>query len=251
MDRRTGRRRALQSLVALALAPASGRALDGADAAPTRQFGVVGSFCAPQDTARNGFPGTQIAPSWVLTAAHVAPAAGRRYVNDFGDALVAETVGLARGAPTQPPFDGALRDDLVLVRLAAAIPTPYLPRLMDDEAFLRRRANSDFTLVSNNPRLQARRVGYGALRAVTRRSGFDFLIIASRRVQLAGGDSGSALFLGHLARADGDSVLVGVASARSTDQDGASIAVYTRVGVHRGALDAAVGAAGEQLTWKV
>jgi hypothetical protein len=44
-------------------------ALDGGQVAEAKQFEIVGTIAAPK---RQGFPAAQIAPSWVLTAAHSA-----------------------------------------------------------------------------------------------------------------------------------------------------------------------------------
>jgi len=246
---RIARRRTLQQIAGWLLLPAAAGALEGPAALATRKFGLVGTLADAQDAQQRGFPATQIAPSWIITAAHVPLDLGRRFAHDFGWALAAAVSRLSTTAPTQAPFDGAVRDDLALIRLATPILTPYLPRLMDDGILQRQPAGGDLTMVSNNPGLRDRRSGFAGLRAFTRRQGYDFLIVGPRGLQLASGDSGSPLFLGHLTDTDADSVLVGVASARSTDQAGRDIAVYSRLGPHRAALDALVGESGERLRW--
>lgn len=249
MDCHRPRRRTLLHLAASLLAPATAHALEGLAAIETKRFGIVGTMSDGNDYRIGGFPATQIAPSWAITAGHVAPAVGKRYVDDYGQAKIVGVTRLTTTAPTEPPFGGALRDDLALLRLAEPIAAPYLPRLIDDARLQQRHADIEFTLVSNNPGLHARRTGHGSLRVLTRRRGYDYLIVGSRDLQLVPGDSGSALFLGHLADSDAWSILAGVASARTTDTAGQHLAVYARIGAHRSALDALVGESGQRLNW--
>jgi hypothetical protein len=246
---RAARRRTLQQLSILLCAAPAARALEGLAAVATRRFGIVGTMTESHDGAAGGFPATQIAPSWVITAAHVAPPIGRRFVDDFGAAPIGAVTRLSTAAPTQPPFDGALRDDLALLRLVTPIAAPYFPRLIEDPGLERQRAGVVLTLVSNNPGLAQRRTGQGMLRTLTRRRGYDFMVVVPRGLRLVGGDSGSPLFLGRLADSNGRSILLGVASARSTDPAGLDIGVYSRIGAHRPALDALVGESGERLIW--
>jgi len=243
----------------LALAPlfAQGTsALEGGAKAPHGHFGIVGSFALNRAGLGTGFSGVQIAPKWVLTAAHAAPPPGAIFVDDCGMSGVAEVLTFPFKVPTQTPLAGALRDDLALVRLAAAVECPYFPRLADDTALpapgvLPSGAYSviQTTLVSNNPSMTARRFGHAQFLGLFRVPGYDLLLIASDKVALVVGDSGSPVFLGHLSDTDQESVLAGVASAQGKGIGDRALGIYTRVGPYRALLDGAVEATGEKLRW--
>jgi hypothetical protein len=225
-------------------------ALEGGQAAAPLHFGVVGSIAPSRNAIGYGFPGVQIAPMWVLTAAHVAPPAGAIFANDYGMSGVSEVLILSTRAPTVSPVPGALRDDLALVRLASSILSPYFPRLADEDylphgPWLINQA----TLVSNNPSLKRRRYGVAAIELTPPVPGYSFALSVTDSVRIVSGDSGSPMFLGRLSDTDAFSILVGIASAQTSMPSGRHLGVYTRVGPYRELLDQAVQASGERLRW--
>jgi len=235
--------------ITLASFARSADALDGRAAFATIRFGVVGTVSSGAPSG-GGFSATQIAPSWAVTAAHIAPAVGLSFRNDFGNSTVAEILSFPTRAPTDSPLPGALRDDLVLVRLAAPIHALYLPQLADDATFLSRASPGlALTLVSNNPDAAHRRYGAAELAGVFNRIGYPLVVSIGKQLDVVRGDSGSALFLGRIKDANASSVLIGVASAQGSTAQGQSFGVYTRIGAYRAALDAAVAASGETLNW--
>lgn len=236
----------LAACLGLLLHAASALALDGGRAVP-RRFGVVGAISPAAGRIGYGFPAVQVAPHWVLTAAHVAPARGSVFANDYGHSVVADTVSLEHRVPSVSPLPGGLRDDLTLVRLAVAIHSPYFPQLADENLLPRRVGMA--TLVSNNPGLPNRQAGVAPIETTAPVPGYSFAVAASPQLGLAEGDSGSALFLGSLSDADASSVLVGIASAHAATRAGAHVSVYSRVGAYRALLDQAVEASGEALRW--
>lgn len=225
-------------------------ALEGFGVWSTPNFGIVGTFSKASSPAAQGFSGIQIAPSWIVTAAHVAPTVDSFFTNHYGAAAVAGIVRAQTTAPSDSPLPGAPRDDLALVRLTSPIAAPYLPRLLDDEMLMHRRANPDAcTLVSNNPGLSHRYAGFARVQALIRREGYEFVLAEGDGVNLVSGDSGSAMFLGFLRHASVEAVLFGVASARTVDKKGQNIGVYARVGAHRKMMDEAMAGSGQRLSW--
>lgn len=256
----TGPRRRVHWLATLILLAAqfeqTAAALEAGSKSLPKHFGVVGSFALTRAALGSGFTGVQVAPRWVVTAAHAAPPVGAIFVDDFGLSGVAEVLTFPFKVPTQTPLPGALRDDLALVRLAAPISSPYFPRLADDAALPRQgalmaAAYSQFqaTLVSNNPSMAARRFGLARFVGLLRAPGYDLLLVGSGEVGVVAGDSGSPVFLGRLNDTDRESVLAGVATAQGKGISGASLGIYTRVGPYRDLLNAAVEASGEELRW--
>ena len=234
---------------AIALGPTC-LALEGGQPASPRHFGVVGSIAPSRSAIGSGFTAIQIAPKWVLTAAHVAPQPGAIFVNDYGMSGVSEVLLFSNRVPTVSPVPGALRDDLVLLRLASPISSPYFPQLAD-EATLRhgRWQVGVATLVSNNPTLKSRRFGAAAIELTSSVPGYSFALSIAPDVRIVVGDSGSAMFLGRLSDTDASSVLIGIASAQASSPTGQQVGVYTRVGAYRELLDQAVQASGEHLSW--
>ncbi len=225
-------------------------ALEGGQAAAPHHFGVIGAIAASRSQIGHGFPAVQIAPHWVLTAAHVAPAKGAIFADDCGISGVAEVRTFEHRVPTQSPVPGAPRDDIALVRLSAAIHCPYYPRLAGEELLPRPpRAAGMATLVSGNPDLAHRRFGFATVEVTPPVPGFNFALALSQDVGMVSGDSGSALFVGRLTDANGDSILLGIASAESSSPNGRHLGVYTRIGAYRSLLDEAVQASGEDLNW--
>jgi len=225
-------------------------ALEGGQPAAPHHFGVVGSIARDRTVIGVGFSGVQIAPMWVLTAAHVAPPAGAIFANDYGMSGITEVQTFPTRAPTVSPVPGALRDDLALVHLASPIHSPYFPRLAD-EGYLpyTHWMSSVATLVSNNPSLSRRRYGASPVQLTPRVPGYDFALSIANDVRIIGGDSGSPMFAGRLTDTDGSSVLLGVATSQVSISSGQHIGVYTRVGAYRELLDRAVQASGEHLRW--
>jgi hypothetical protein len=238
------------TFIAFGLAARTAAALDGGQSAAPRHFGVVGSIASSRASIGQGFSAVQIAPRWVLTASHVAPQPGAIFADDFGISGVAEVLPLATRAPTVSPIPGAMRDDLVLVRLAAPIQCPYYPQLADEALLPHGPWLAGFaTLVSNNPALNHRRFGASAIELTGRIPGYSFAVSVSDTLRLVSGDSGSAMFLGRLSDTDASSVLLGIASSQLASTSGAHMGVYTRVGAYRPLLDQAVFISGEHLRW--
>ena len=252
---REGMFRAL-AIVGCALCAQTALALEGGEKSPHGHFRVVGSFALDRSSIGSGFSGVQIAPKWVLTAAHAAPPVGAIFVDDCGMAGVAEVLTFPMKVPAQTPLPGALHDDLALVRLAAPVPCPYFPRLAEDSALpppgifvAIGQSGGGATLVSNSPSMAAQRFGFARVEGVFRAPGYDFVVVASKEVALIAGDSGSPLFLGRVADTDRESVVAGVATGQTRNGAGLALGVYTRVGPYRPLLDTAVEASGERLRW--
>jgi len=230
------------------------RALEGGLPAPPGHFGLVGTIAVPGSKIGQGFSAIQIAPTWALTAAHVAPPVGAIFANDYGMSGVSEVLTFATQVPTVSPIPGAIRDDIALLHLARAIASPYLPRLADEDFLPRDPLSAGLgTLVSNNPGLNRRRFAVAPMRLTANVPGFALAVAtagaSADAVRLVSGDSGSAMFVGRLLNTDASSVLLGIASAQATAPSGLHMAIFTRIGAYRRLLDKAVEASGEQLRW--
>ncbi len=230
------------------------QALEGGLPAPPMHFGLLGTIAVPGSKIGQGFSAIQIAPTWALTAAHVAPPVGAIFANDYGMSVISEVLTFTTRVPTIAPIPGAIRDDIALLHLAKAITSPYLPRLADENFLPREPLSAGLgTLVSNNPGLNRRRFGVAPMRVTANVPGFALAIATAGAnadaVRLVSGDSGSAIFVGHLLNTDASSVLLGIASAQATTPSGLHLAIFTRIGAYRTLLDKAVGASGEQLRW--
>jgi len=237
-------------MTALAALASTGAALEGGQAAAPRHFGIVGSISATRSDIGHGFSGVQIAPTWVLTAAHVAPTAGAIFANDFGISGITSVQTFPTRVPTRAPLPGALRDDLALVHLAAPIRCPYFPRLADETAIPYGPGQALLaTLVSNNPALNRRRFGAVSIESALPVPGYSFAVSSGNDIAVAAGDSGSPMFLGHISDTDATSVLVGIASAQASRPSGQPLGIYTRVGAYRYQIDQAVQASGEHVQW--
>jgi hypothetical protein len=225
-------------------------ALEGGEPAALHHFGVVGTIARDRKEIGSGFSAVQIAPRWVLTAAHVAPQVGAIFANDYGMSGVTEVLTFSSRVPTIPPLQGALRDDLVLIRLASAIRSPYFPHLADENYLPHGPWSTETaTLVSNNPTLKHRRFVTAAIRVIPPVPGYNFALSVPGGARIVGGDSGSAMFMDRLSDTDATSVLIGIASAQGSASPAQQIAVYTLVGAYRDLLDQAVEASGEHLRW--
>jgi len=230
-------------------------ALEGGLTVPPHHFGIVGTIAKSREQVGRGFSAVQVAPHWVLTAAHVAPAPGAIFADDYGVSGIAEVIPFITPGAGAPPIPGALRDDVVLVRLARPIACPSYPQIAESD-FLPEDINLPagvVTLVSNNPDLAHRRFGLADLLLLPRTPAFN-LALASYQPQassahVVSGDSGSAMFYGRIWDTDDQAVLLGVASSRSLSPGGAGFGVYTLVGQYRALIDQAVEESGEHLRW--
>ncbi len=230
-------------------------ALEGGLSAPLHHFGIVGAIASSREHIGRGFSAVQVAPHWVLTAAHVAPAPGAIFANDFGVSGIAEVIPFATPGAGAPPIAGALRDDLVLVRLSRPIACQYYPMVAESD-FLPKNANLPagvVTLVANNPDLAHRRFGLADLVLLPQTPAFDLALASyqagASAVRVVSGDSGSPMFFGRLWDTDAHAVLLGVASSRSLAPGDTGFGVYTLIGPYRGLIDQAVEASGERVHW--
>lgn len=166
--------------------------------------------------------GVQVTPDWVVTAFHVSAALqpGFTFTNGYG----IRTVAALYAAPGSGVFPA---NDLALVRLAPALsPTPYLQVSSDlfPEGLF---SPVPVTIVSGSF-LYAPLRGYAFTAVNEFRTMIDaddagpllpvvanYLISNDRLVYAEGGDSGGALFLGHVT--DSTSALLGVTSVRFDD----------------------------------
>ena len=248
------RQPALLLLALLLLLPGAAQALDGGESAGVGHFGIVGTLSPDRNTIGQGFPAVQISPHWVLTAGHVAPAVGAIFANDYGMSGVAEIRSLRTLVPTVSPIAGAARDDMVLVRLAREIASPYFP-ILADEDFLPHRPfpAGRATQVSNNPSLRKRRYAYCRLQWTARVPGYSLALAYPEEGVMGGtvvsGDSGSPLFFEHLTDSNEQTILLGVASAHLKEATGQILGLYTRLGAYRKRLEAAAASTGDVLVW--
>jgi len=167
--------------------------------------------------------GVQIAPNWVVTARHVGLGVGSTFSNGFGSSPVAARYDFGGGAF---PLN-----DLALVRLSNSINAPVLN--LNANAL---GAGSGYdiaaTIVTGRNQVP-RGYAWSSVREFMPTYDEDD---AGPKPTLAvnwlvayldgfgapyvqGGDSGGALFLGHLDHADANSLLWGIASAQIYDED--------------------------------
>jgi MYXO-CTERM domain-containing protein len=189
-------------VAAMACSPAD--AIVGGTA--TTAFGQVGTGTSAS--------AVQITPNWVLTARHVAFAVGDLFSDAYGSSLVDAVY----------PFSSAAfpENDLKLVRLAAAIGAPELPLVADVIPYGVLATPVAATIASARNQ-SPRGYGFTEIREVDQLAQVTNgpLVVANYLMTLSaasdgtpyvqGGDSGGALFLGHVT--DSSSPLVGIASA--------------------------------------
>jgi hypothetical protein len=220
---------ALRTIAALALAATLAPAHAISNGSSSTGFGSVGV-------------GVQVAPNWVFTAQHLAPGVGIPYSNAYGSRTVAAVY-------TAPGSTGFPANDFALLRLApAASAAPFLPvngSLVPYGQF----APWNVTLASPAGAAAGSRI-YGfstiseSLLTYTD-TGFNppvtstvnWLMSYDTRVHVQGGDSGTALFAGHVTDS---SVLMGIASALITDDPGlvALGSAYVQPAAFRSWIDA-------------
>ncbi len=176
---------------------------------PTNNFHAVGM-------------GVQIAPDWVMTVRHAAIAVGGSYSNGYGTRTVAEIY-----TPNVATFPA---DDFALLRLVPGGTAGVYPAVATELILPGSFRPLDVSIVSaanHSPRgVGLTRVqesvplydddGPGPLPLVP----VNWLVSYDAAVQVQGGDSGGALFLGHVRDS---TVLLGLSSALLTDENNAAI----------------------------
>jgi hypothetical protein len=204
---------ALRTIAAVALVATLAPARAISNGSSSTGFGSVGV-------------GVQVAPDWVFTAQHLAPGVGIPYSNAYGSRTVAAVY-------TAPGSTGFPANDFALLRLAPATSStasvaPFLPvngSLVPYGQF----APWDVTLASPAGAAAGSRIyGFSTISEslltytdtglnppVT--STVNWLVSYDTRVHVQGGDSGTALFAGHVTDS---SVLMGITSALITDDPG-------------------------------
>lgn len=200
----------------------------------TAAFGQVGSaVCCSA---------VQITPNWVLTAHHVGASytVGSTFSDAFGTSQVA---AIHHFTPAALP-----EHDLTLVRLATPIAAaPALSLLADVIPYGDLASPIDATIVS--AKNQAPR-GYGFVSVVAvepqgqaREEGplvdVNYLVTlgpgAGGLPYVQGGDSGGALFLGHVS--DSTSPLMGITSAYGRDKAGTTYSLFVELSRYRSWID--------------
>ncbi len=191
--------------------------------------------------------GVQVAPSWVLTAAHNTTAVGATWTNGYGSF----TVAARYDAPGAGPYPA---NDLALLRLVAAdaVAAPYLP------LYAGTFADGEFddplaaTIVSAfNTETGPRAYGWTTIgEAATTIDPDDggprgdvvvhYLLSHDRDVYVQGNDSGGGLFGGHVADTG---VLLGIASAQLRDAGAPPRgSAFVRPAAYRSWIDATLAA---------
>ena len=206
---------ALVSALMLAAGPAAAL-IGGTNTTAFKQVGGVTSFT-------NG-SNVQFADNWVLTAHHVAFALGAPYSNGYGSSTIAARYDFSSAAFPE--------NDLTLLRLSSAVAAPQLS-LLSDEIAPSNSLNMDATLVTGHTQVPR---GYGFAAITTETTLFDpdgatgalpavpvnwlltFGSASSDGVYVQPGDSGGALFLGHVTDSS-SSPLMGITSAALTYTD--------------------------------
>jgi hypothetical protein len=193
----------LALMTTLAGAALSAQAITGAT--PTTAFEGVGR-------------GVQVAPDWVLTAYHFAFGVGQTYSNGFGS----RTVAARYDAPGSGPLAA---NDLTLLRLApAATSAPFMP-ILDIAVPVGTFAPWNVTMVSAANSGPARGFAFSTVSESMLMADPDdagplppvvvnWLVSWDTVVHVQGGDSGGALFAGHVANSG---LLLGIASALFED----------------------------------
>lgn len=209
-----------------------------------------------------GFFGVQVAPDWVLTAAHVAAAffpVGEGTIG-FGNGFGPRTVVDRFDAPGSALFPA---NDLSLLRLApgagAAFYQPISSDLFADGSF----PALPVTVVSAANSIGPRAYGHttvsqfatqidpddgGPLGPVTA----NYLLSFDAQVYVESGDSGGGLFLGHVLDSTG-APLLGLSSAQLGEQGQPPTGSgFVHLAAYRGWIDATLAAAAgntQQIQW--
>lgn len=228
------RRRLLRWMTAAALAcqvALAGPAHAIVGGTPTTAFEAVGT-------------GVLVTPDWVITAEHVALNPGDFYFDGYGLRIVAARYD-APGSGTFPA------NDLALLRLVpVAVASPYLA--VNGTSFADGLYALPVTIVSPHNSGPARGYGFTTLSEVATRIDpedggpprlvtVNYLLSYDTHVYVQGGDSGGALFLGHVT--DSVSPLLGITSALLTDENGnATGSGFVQIAAYRSWIDATMAA---------
>jgi hypothetical protein len=185
--------------------------------------------------------GVQVTPDWVLVANHVALLPGQTFLNGYGSRTVAATY--------RAPGSGVFPlNDLALMRLApATTAAPYLAissTLFPEGSFPAVPA----TIVSGINPFSGRGYAFNAIDAFNMFNDPDeggplgpvvanYLISHDSVMYVEGGDSGGALFLGHVL--DSVSPLLGITSARLEDDNNVPYgSAFVEISAYRSWIDA-------------
>lgn len=184
--------------------------------------------------------GVQIAPNWVLTARHVGLQPGDSFANGYGSSLIAARYEAGDGM--------LLSNDLALLRLATPIAAPELQL---NASLLAPGAGYDIaaTIVTGANQVP-RGYGFTSIREVWDQADVDdagpggpvtvnYLVTGLGLPYVESGDSGGALFLGHVTAADAP--LWGITSAR-IDDAGQHGSAFVQLVSYRGWIDATLAA---------
>ncbi|MDQ2778018.1 MAG: S1 family peptidase [Pseudomonadota bacterium] len=221
--------RALYSAALLSITAIPAHAIVGGTA--TESFAAVGA-------------GVQLTPDWVLAAAHLGWAPGLVYDNGYGPRTVA-------AAYYAPGSDGVLANDLSLLRLvpltdpAGGASAPLLPvssLFVPYGSF----AAQATTITSANPNIYpARGFAYStvdeSLQSAEPDGGgglvtVNWLLSHDTRTYVESGDSGGALFAGHVIDSG---LLLGITSAQIQDDAGGPIgSTFVQPAAYRDWIDA-------------
>jgi Trypsin len=202
---------------------------------------VVGGTATTNFWAVGPTMGVQVAPDWVLTANHVALLPGQTFMNGYGSRTVAATYR-APGAGLFP------QEDLALLRLVPATTlAPYLQissTLFPEGRF----AKVPATIVSGTNPSSGRGYAHNFFEEFSTLIDPDdsgpltpvianYLLSYDPLQYVEGGDSGGALFLGHVL--DSVSPLLGITSARIEDENLVPIGSgFVELAVYRDWIDA-------------
>ena len=222
--------RALCTAALLAAAAMPAQAIVGGTA--TDSFAAVGA-------------GVQLTADWVLAAAHLGWAPGLVYDNGYGPRTVA-------AAYYAPGADGMLANDLSLLRLVPLMTDPAggagAPLLPVSSLFVPYGsfAAQAATITSANPNIYAAR-GFAyttideSLQSAEPDSGgglvtVNWLLSHDTNTYVQGGDSGGALFAGHVIDSG---LLLGITSAQIQDDVGTPIgSTFVQPAAYRDWIDA-------------
>ena len=206
---------ALATALMLTAGPAAA-IVGGIDTSAFGQVGGVTSFT-------NG-SSVQFADNWVLTAHHVAFSVGGTYSNGYGSSTVAARYDFSSSAFPE--------NDLTLLRLSSTLTAPQLS-LLSDVIAPSNSLNLDATIVTGHTQVPR---GYGFATITNETTLFDpdgaagpmpavpvnwlltFGSASADGAYVQPGDSGGALFLGHVT-ASSTSPLMGITSAALTYTD--------------------------------